>query len=276
MDNKTLDYYNQNADAFVAGTVSVDFKHTQDKFLCRLNPGDYVLDFGCGSGRDTKYFIEAGIKVDAIDGSEELCRIASEYTGIKVKKMLFQELNVHEKYDGIWACSSILHLPKEELKPVFKKMILALKKHGVIYTSFKYGVFEGERNGRYFTDCTIDTFQKFLQDVDNLQIEDYWITGDVRPGRGEENGMTVILDTLHGSRNEKVVRYKMTENSYYGAAADVSMERLRQIGKYLLTKGYMEQTDDGYFVLKLTESSYDVTVKGEQIIIDSPIFFTYH
>ena len=86
MNNKTLDYYNQNADAFVAGTVSVDFKHTQDKFLSRLNPGDYVLDFGCGSGRDTKYFIEAGIKVDAIDGSEELCRIASEYTGIKVKK----------------------------------------------------------------------------------------------------------------------------------------------------------------------------------------------
>ena len=62
---------------------------------------------------ETKYFIEAGIKVDAIDGSEELCRIASEYTGIKVNKMLFQELNVHEKYDGIWACSSILHLPRE-------------------------------------------------------------------------------------------------------------------------------------------------------------------
>ena len=131
--------------------------------------------------------------MDAIDGSEELCRIASEYTGIKVKKMLFQELNVQEKYDGIWACSSILHLPKEELKPVFKKMILALKKHGVIYTSFKYGVFEGERNGRYFTDFTIDTFQKFIQDVDNIQIEDYWITGDVRPGRGEEKWLNLIL-----------------------------------------------------------------------------------
>ena len=193
MNNKTLDYYNQNADAFVAGTVSVDFKYTQDKFLSRLNLGDYVLDFGCGSGRDTKYFIEAGIKVDAIDGSEELCRIASEYTGIKVKKMLFQELNVHGKYDGIWACSSILHLPREELKPVFRKMIVALKKHGVIYTSFKYGVFEGERNGRYFTDFTIDTFKEFIQDVDNIQIEDYWITGDVRPGRGEEKWLNLIL-----------------------------------------------------------------------------------
>lgn len=64
---------------------------------------------------------EPAFQVDAIDGSEELCRIASDYTGIKVKKMLFKELEEIEKYDGIWACSSILHLPKRELKAVFEK-----------------------------------------------------------------------------------------------------------------------------------------------------------
>ena len=83
MKNKTLDYYNQNANAFVESTVSVDFKKTQDKFI-EILPGKRVLDFGCGSGRDTKYFIEAGLDVTATDGSEELCKSASEYTGIKV------------------------------------------------------------------------------------------------------------------------------------------------------------------------------------------------
>ena len=193
MNHTTLDYYNQNADTFFSGTVSVDFTQTQNKFLNYLNPGDSILDFGCGSGRDTKYFLEAGMKVDAIDGSEEMCRIASEYTGIKVQQMLFQKLDVYDQYDGIWACASILHLPKNDLKIVLKKMATALKKRGFIYTSFKYGEFEGERNGRYFTDFTIDTFQTFIQDITGLEIKENWITGDVRPGRGEERWLNLIL-----------------------------------------------------------------------------------
>ena len=193
MKDKTLDYYNQNAETFVSNTVSVDFKQTQDKFINRLETGDYILDFGCGSGRDTKYFLEAGLRVDAIDGSEELCKIASEYTGIEVKKMLFQELDSDSKYDGIWACSSILHLPKNDLKLVLRKINTALKKKGIVYTSFKYGEFEGERNGRYFTDFTIETFKEFIQDIGDLKLDEYWITGDVRPGRGEEKWLNIIL-----------------------------------------------------------------------------------
>ena len=195
-NDKTITYYNQNADSFVAGTQTVDFRQTQDKFLTRLTPGSHILDFGCGSGRDTKYFLTQGYQVDAIDGSEELCRIASQYTGIQVKQMLFQELDAHEEYDGIWACSSILHLPKEELKTVLKKMADALKENGVVYTSFKHSEFEGERDGRYFTDFTIDTFTDFMKQIDNLRIENYWITGDVRPGRGEEQWLNIILQKI--------------------------------------------------------------------------------
>ena len=189
----TLNYYNQNADSFIQGTVSVDFSQVQDKFLERLNVGDYILDFGCGSGRDTKYFLKKGMVVDAIDGSVNLCKLASEYTGIKVRNILFQELDEQEKYDGIWACASILHLSKEELSVVLDKMIAALKKNGIIYTSFKYGDFEGERNGRYFTDFTVESFKEFIENVDSVKIEEYWITGDVRQGRGEEKWLNLIL-----------------------------------------------------------------------------------
>lgn len=189
----TLDYYDNHADEFYNSTVDVEFTTTLNQFLSKLKKGSFILDFGCGSGRDTKYFLEQGCHVEAIDGSIELCRLASEYTGIKVKNMFFQELAEVNKYDAIWACSSILHLPINELADVMRKMAAALKDNGIIYTSFKYGTFAGERNGRFFTDMTETTFAEFLGEIYGLEVEEQWISSDVRPGRGEEKWLNLIL-----------------------------------------------------------------------------------
>ena len=193
MLDKTINYYDTNAKEFVEGTLNVDFKATQDKFINKLPAKGYILDFGCGSGRDTKYFLAKDFNVDAIDGSIELCKIASEYTNIKVRHMYFNELSIVNKYDGIWACSSILHLSLDDLVDVFKRMSKALKDEGIIYTSFKYGDFSGERNGRYFTDMTEDSFAKLIVNVENLKVEEQWITADVRPQRGNEKWLNLIL-----------------------------------------------------------------------------------
>ncbi|WP_287776790.1 MULTISPECIES: class I SAM-dependent methyltransferase [Megamonas] len=193
MLDKTINYYDINAKEFVEGTLNVDFKATQDKFINKLPAKGYILDFGCGSGRDTKYFLARDFNVDAIDGSIELCKIASEYTNIKVRHMYFNELSIVNKYDGIWACSSILHLSLDDLVDVFKRMSKALKDEGIIYTSFKYGDFSGERNGRYFTDMTEDSFAKLIANVENLKVEEQWITADVRPQRGNEKWLNLIL-----------------------------------------------------------------------------------
>ena len=191
--NNTLGYYDNHADEFYKSTVNVQFSTMQECFLGKLKKGSYILDFGCGSGRDTKYFLEKGCSVDAIDGSKELCKLASEYTGIEVKNMFFQELVEVDKYDGIWACSSILHLPVDELTKVMRKMVVALKENGIIYTSFKYGTFAGERNGRFFTDMTEETFAEFLSRIDGLEVEEQWTISGVRPGRGEEKWLNLIL-----------------------------------------------------------------------------------
>lgn len=189
----TLTYYNTNAQQFYTSTVSVDFTANQVHFLSRFSQGASILDFGCGSGRDAKYFLSKGFCVDAIDGSAELCKLASAYAGIQVKHMLFQELSVADQYDGIWACSSILHLPAEELAKVMEKMSVALTSKGIIYTSFKYGTFSGERNGRFFTDMTEEAFADFIGRIDSLAIEEQWVTFDARPGRGEEKWLNLIL-----------------------------------------------------------------------------------
>lgn len=193
MSDKTLEYYNTNAEKFFESTCSVDFSQVQCEFLNLLMPESYILDFGCGSGRDTKYFLEHGYRVDAIDGSEELCRIASEFTEIEVRQMLFQELREKEKYDGIWACASVLHVMKKELTDILQKMCNAVKVDGIIYASFKYGNFEGERNGRYFSDFTEESFSKLVKRVHGLIIEKMWITGDGREGRGDERWLNIIL-----------------------------------------------------------------------------------
>lgn len=189
----TLTYYNQNARQFADTTLSVDFTATQNRFLKRLSLHAKILDFGCGAGRDTKYFLEQGYQVEAIDGSEELCKLAESYTGIQVKHMLFQELCAVDCYDGIWACSSILHLPYQELREVLLKMAKALKPQGIIYASFKYGSFQGERKGRYFTDFTEESFETLRNTVEGLFLVEQWVSRDVRPGRGEERWLNLIL-----------------------------------------------------------------------------------
>lgn len=192
----TIDYYNKNAQKYIDETISVDFTAVQDIFLELLPKQAVILDFGCGSGRDTKYFLEHGYRVEAIDGSEALCQTASDYTGIAVKKMFFQELNEVEKYDGIWACASILHAKGTELPDIFRKMSRAVKRNGIIYVSFKYGEFEGERSGRYFTHITEKSMVELLECVPELSVEKQWITGDVRVGRGSERWLNTILRKL--------------------------------------------------------------------------------
>ena len=193
--SSTIDYYNEHAQMFSDNTKEINFTGVQDRFLSKLSPESLVLDFGCGSGRDTKYFLEKGFSVEAIDGSKELCRIASEFTGITVRHMYFEMLHEVEKYDGIWACSSILHLDRESLADVMRKMVAALKLDSIIYTSFKYGDYEGVRNGRYFTDFTEGSFLEFLDKLDCIEvvIEEVWITSDARPGRSEEKWLNIIL-----------------------------------------------------------------------------------
>ena len=192
----TINYYNEMSQEYIDSTVNVDFTMTQNKFMNKLQAGCHILDFGCGSGRDSKCFINKGFQVTAIDGSIELCKYASELTGLNVKHMYFQELCDIDVYDAIWACSSILHLPYSDLKDVMAKMIVALKQNGIIYTSFKYGKYEGERNGRYFIDMDDDKFKNFIINYPNITVEELWITGDVRPGRSNEQWLNVILRKL--------------------------------------------------------------------------------
>ena len=187
----TLQYYADNAAAFTENTVNVEFSDMQDKFVAHIKPGGHILDLGCGSGRDTKAFLNRGFTVTAVDGSPELCKIAESIIGQPVICATFQEYDPSDTFDGIWACASLLHLPYKEIAPALKKLVDRLAPDGFFYLSFKYGDFEGIRNGRYFTDMTEDRFAAILQEVPGLVLTEQFITTDARPGREEKwwNGL---------------------------------------------------------------------------------------
>lgn len=191
--DNTIAYYNKNALNFIRTTQPVDFHEIQELFLSYLPEKSKILDFGCGSGRDAKYFLDHGYDVVAVDGSEEICKAASKYVGAPVKQMLFQNLDEKNTYDGIWSCASILHIAKIELPDMFQRMREALKQNGIMYISFKHGTFEGIRNGRYFTDLTEQSFSELLGKIKGLKIEKMWLTEDVRENRGNEQWLNIIL-----------------------------------------------------------------------------------
>ncbi len=165
----TLGYYNENAKKYCEQTIVGNLQENYDKFLKHLPKGANILDFGCGSGRDSKYFINNGYKVKAIDGSAEMCKFASKYINQVVDCMKFDELDDINTYDGIWACSSILHVEKENLPNVLIKMINALKVNGIIYTSFKIGTGYEIKEGKYYNYLTeeemLQTFNELSKNV---------------------------------------------------------------------------------------------------------------
>ena len=190
--NETIAYYNHHADTFVDGTLNADMSSLYALFEKYCRPNSKILDFGCGSGRDTKHFLEKGYQVDAIDGSEELCKIASEHTGIHVRQMYFNELDADQEYDGIWACASLLHVAKEDLPGILGLLSNALVEGGILYLSFKYGSFSGVRNGRFFTDLTEESFLSIVSGIPSFCFLETAITGDVRAGH-EERWLNLVL-----------------------------------------------------------------------------------
>jgi len=182
----TIQFYQNNADDFFEDTVNVDMNNIYRHFIKNLSKKELILDAGCGSGRDTKAFLNMGYNVEAFDASSELVSRACEYTGIRVKHALFEDVDSIEKYDAIWCCASLLHVPEIELPKVFSKLGNALKPYGVWYVSFKYGDSQREKDGRSFTDMNEKRLTELTSNLKDIEVNFIWITEDNRPDRDEK------------------------------------------------------------------------------------------
>lgn len=203
--NQTISYYDEHAEEFCKTTIDADMSLCRDRFLdyiersisiSTVENGNrtqlHILDAGCGSGRDAKAFMEAGYQVTAIDASAKVCEEAEKLLGQKVLCMSFEDMDFQEEFHGIWACASLLHISRENIDDVLKRLWFALKDDGVLYASFKYG--EGERiaNGRFFNDYQEDSLTELII-RNHFHIEELFLTQDVRQGREQEQWINVLV-----------------------------------------------------------------------------------
>ena len=188
----SVDYYNKYANLYFDSTVNLDLSEILKRFMEYLEPGDTVLDLGCGSGRDSKIMLENGLEVILLDASQELCELADIYTGVEPLCMDFREMDFHEVFQGIWACASLLHVGKNEIEGILNQILAALKPGGTFYMSVKKGSFEGFRRERYFADYSVEELQQLFQRIPEFRLIDIWETEDVRIARNQEKWLNVL------------------------------------------------------------------------------------
>ena len=178
MKDNTLNYYNNNSKEYFEKTKSAATTALYKEFLENIPAGGSIVDLGCGSGRDSLYFMNNGYNVTPIDGSSELAKEASQLLNHNVIVSRFEELKLEGKYDGIWACASLLHVNREDIVSVLKKLVNNLKDGAVFYLSFKY---------------TNETFKEVIKEIKDFRIKDIYKTGDTLGGREGLLWLNILL-----------------------------------------------------------------------------------
>lgn len=178
-------YYESNAERYAAETISADMSEQYQRFLPLLKKGAKILDVGSGSGRDACYFQKQGYQVTALEPSKNLCREIRKVFSGEIVCSEVQNYRPTERYDGIWACASLIHLKEEEVLHFFEKIDLYLEDSGIIYVSGKNGISTGEvEDGRFFLEFTEQLVEKILTVNKQLKLEQLWYTEDVNSRKG--------------------------------------------------------------------------------------------
>ena len=209
----SLDYYDAHAKEYAELTVNADMSQTRARFLRHLPAGAaildeaegdtagqnvaknrvHILDAGCGSGRDSLAFMQLGYDVTMLDASAGMCKCAEALTGQMALCMSFAEINFENRFDGIWACASLLHVPEKNLETVFVKFWHALKDNGILYASWKYGEAERQDGERFYCDMTEEKLKSVLARVGLFDCVDCWIADDSLPSGREQKWLNVVL-----------------------------------------------------------------------------------
>ena len=138
---KTIKTYEELAEDYYKTHFDInEIKNIADFFIQNLK-GQKILNIGCGPGRDAKYFSEHSLEVTGIDLTSNFVKMASQNVpNAKFIQMDMRNLDFPENtFDGIWACASFLHVPKEDAKNTLLGFRKILKPTGLIYLSVKQG-----------------------------------------------------------------------------------------------------------------------------------------
>jgi len=183
--DRTIEFYDENADAYANTTAFLDLTPIYAEFR-ELVPSGRILDAGCGAGRDTRFFIENGYIVIAFDASIGMVRKCLEYPHAYCIHRSFSEIAFNEEFDGVWACASLLHLPFEDAKAAVAKLSTALKPKGVMFVSVKSGKGNSWLKDRYFQYYDDETIHGLFAHDPRLEISKTWHSNSTGPDGDQE------------------------------------------------------------------------------------------
>jgi 2-polyprenyl-3-methyl-5-hydroxy-6-metoxy-1,4-benzoquinol methylase len=179
-EEELMRYYEVNAEEYIRSTKDLDMTALYDQFLPHVPAGGLILDAGCGSGRDAKLFAELGYRVEAIDVSHKMVEAASQHPGVTASVQRIEDVRAIYKYDGIWACASLVHMHHVEIGYVLQNLIKGLKPHGALFVSFKRGVGRVFESGRAYTLFEEATLRELLGEVAGAKLESLRLSDDLR------------------------------------------------------------------------------------------------
>ena len=126
------------------------------------------LDLGCGAGDHVSFFEEQGFDVTGIDISSEMIVLCKK-KNLNVQVMDIEDLTFEkESFDGIWAVTSLLHIPKNNLSLVLEKINSILKENGVLYVCLKKG------QGEYFISDNESGEKRFFSFWEKEELLDFF------------------------------------------------------------------------------------------------------
>jgi len=158
-----LRFYENHWARFAAKASTYQMEPLYAPFLENISAGGFILDAGCGSGRDSVAFLKRGYRVKAVDISPTLVSLTRQ-AGVEAEVKALQELDYGPVFDGIWACASLLHIPKRDIVGVLGRLAIALHPGGVLFATLKEG--EGEElaeDGRFFVYYKLEEFRTLLE-----------------------------------------------------------------------------------------------------------------
>lgn len=182
----SINYYNKNAKSFIDRTINIDISTLANEFLSLVVDKGRILDLGCGSGRDSLYFMNKGFEVYAIDGSEVLVDHAKNELGINVQLATFEGYETTMTFDGLWACASLLHVPEDHMVEVVRKYRDLLNDGACFFMSFKKYPENFTLEDRSFTCYEADSLEAMINKVGGLEIVKMIETESAKVGHEDE------------------------------------------------------------------------------------------
>lgn len=166
-DEKTIAVYNAKADEYSTHFDEGGKPGAQlIRFMDALPNGGRVLDLGCGPARSSRYLLDAGFNVDAVDASEAMVRVAAQVNNVAVRLGTFDDITQVAAYDGVWANFSLLHAPQDRLPDYIHAIARALRVGGVFHIGMKVGTgMERDAIDRRYTYVTPAVLDGLLMDA---------------------------------------------------------------------------------------------------------------